>query len=311
MQSTLDLNLLTALDALLREGSVTGAARRLQLSTPAMSRTLARIRKALGDPVLVRSGRRMVPTPRALEIAAEVRELVERAQAVFAPSGGLDTATLERTFTLLADDGLLTVLGMRLLERVRREAPGVTLRLLPEGPDDVSGLREGRADLEIGVVHSPAPETRVEHLFTDDSVGVVRHGHPLLEGGITLERFAAAEHITASRRGLPHGPIDDLLAERGLRRRVVASVPTLISALMVVAGTDLVGRTGLRLSARQVERLGLVTFAIPLELPVLPIAQAWHPRYEEDPAHRWLRGCVREVAASLAPGAEEPVTPTP
>lgn len=301
MQSKLDMNLLVALDALLREGSVSGAAQRLHLSTPAMSRTLTRIRRALGDPVLVRSGRRMVPTPRAVELAGEVREIVERAQTVFTPGGALQPASLERTFTLLADDALLTVVGMRLLERVRREAPGVSLRLVPEGPGDSLVLREDRADLEIGVINAPAPETRVEDIFLDRNIGVVRAGHPLTEGRVTLERYAAAEHISSSRRGKLHGPIDELLADRGLRRRVVASVPTLSATLLVVAETDLVGRTGHRLAAGQIERLGLATFEIPLDLPELPIAQAWHPRYEKDAAHAWLRGCVREIAAELVP----------
>lgn len=156
-QSKLDLNLMVALDALLTEGSVGGAAERLHLSSPAMSRTLARIRKALGDPVLVRSGRAMAPTPRALALRAEVREIVERAQAVFTPVGELEPATLQRTFTLLADDALLTLIGMRLLERLRQEAPGVCLRLIPEGPGDSLVLREGGADLRARGDHPARP----------------------------------------------------------------------------------------------------------------------------------------------------------
>ncbi|ADI04086.1 LysR family transcriptional regulator [Streptomyces bingchenggensis BCW-1] len=298
-QAKLDLNLMVALDALLTEESVSGAAQRLHLSSPAMSRTLTRIRKALSDPVLVRSGRAMVPTPRALALRAEVREIVERAQAVFTPVGALEPATLERTFTLLADDALLTLIGMRLLERVRRLAPGVCLRLIPEGPGDSLALREGGADLEFGVISRPAPETRIEELFTDDNVGVVRRGHPLLDEEVTPERFAAADHITPSRRGRLYGPIDERLAELGLRRRVVASVPTFSAALMVAAGTDLVARAARRLPEPQVGRLGLVTFEIPLELPRLPICQAWHPRFEADPGHIWLRRCVREIAGEL------------
>ncbi|QKV90973.1 LysR family transcriptional regulator [Streptomyces sp. NA02950] len=307
-QSKLDLNLVIALDALLEEESVSGAAQRLHLSSPAMSRTLARIRKALGDPVLVRSGRRMVPTPRALALREEVRQIVERAQAVFTPAGELELATLERTFTLLADDGLLTLIGMGLLERIRQEAPGVCLRLIPEGPGDSSVLRDGRADLELGVFHDPAPETRVEHLVTDDNTGVVRSGHPLLSGPVTPERYAAAHHLSASRRGRLHGPIDEGLSELGLRRRVVASVPTFASALLVTAHTDLVARSGKLLARPLVERLGLVMFEIPLELPKLPIGQAWHPRYDADPAHIWLRGCIREIAGTIGPGAVGPAT---
>ncbi|MGK5532761.1 LysR family transcriptional regulator [Streptomyces sp. URMC 129] len=302
MHSRLDLNLLLALDALLEEESVGGAADRLHLSSPAMSRTLARIRRALGDPVLVRSGRRMVPTPRALALREDVRRLVEDARALFAPVGVLDPATLERTFTLLADDALVTAIGMRLLERIRAEAPGVSLRLLPEGPGDSLLLREGTVDLEIGVITDRAPETRVAHLLTDDNVGVVRRGHPLLTGPITPERYAAAEHVTASRRGRLHGPIDDLLAARGLRRRVVASVPSFAAALLATAGSDLVCRTPRFVARAQIERLGLAAFDIPLDLPPLTIAQAWHPRNEADPAHRWLRGRVREIAAALDTG---------
>ncbi|MEU8828784.1 LysR family transcriptional regulator [Streptomyces sp. NPDC048636] len=302
-QSRLDLNLLVALDALLEEESVSGAALRLHLSSPAMSRTLARIRTALGDPVLVRAGRRMVPTPRALALREEVREIVERTRAVFTPAGELQLATLERTFTLLADDGLLTLIGMGLLERIRREAPGVCLRLVPEGPGESSLLREGRADLELGVFHDPSPEARVEHLVTDDNLGVVRGGHPLLSGAVTPERYAAADHLSVSRRGLLRGPIDEALGELGLRRRVVASVPTFAAALLVTADSDLVARAGRLLARPHIERLGLATFEIPLELPRLPIGQRWHPRYDADPAHIWLRGRVREIAGAIGSGA--------
>src|SRR5690349_371080 len=132
-----------------------------------MSRTLARIRKALGDPVLVRSGRAMVATPRALALRAEVHELVERAQALFTADDDVDPARLERIFTLQADEALVSRLGAPLLARIRQEAPGVSIRFLAEGPGDSHALRQGAADLEIGVIDDPAPETRVEHLFTD------------------------------------------------------------------------------------------------------------------------------------------------
>ncbi|MCO5966909.1 LysR family transcriptional regulator [Actinoallomurus soli] len=296
--SKLDLNLLVALDALLEEGSVAGAALRLHLSAPAMSRTLARIRRALGDPVLVRSGQAMVPTPRALAVRAEVHELVERAVALFSPSE-LDLGTLERTFTLQADDSIIMVTGTALLERIRREAPGAALRFLPEGPDDTGGLRDGRVDLEIGVIDGAPPEVRVEPLYEDDQVGVVRAGHPFLDGEPTAERFAAAEHLTVSRRGRFEGPIDARLAERGLRRRVVASAPTFSASLFMLSVTDLVGRAGRRSHAATVDRLGLVAFDLPVEAPSSRVAMAWHRRYEADVAHAWLRRLVREVVAGI------------
>lgn len=184
-QSGLDLNLLVALDVLLEESSVSRAAARLHLSEPAMSRTLGRIRKALGDPVLVRAGRAMVPTPHALAVHGEVRAVVERARALFLTGGQVDLPTLTRTFTVLAHDAFAATFGATLFSRVAKEAPGVRLRFLSESHVDVPALREGIADLELGVVDSRSPEVRVEHLFDEHMMGVARAGHPLLRGRIT------------------------------------------------------------------------------------------------------------------------------
>ena len=155
---TLDLNLMTALDALLEEGSVAGAAERLHLSAPAMSRTLGRIRRSTGDLILVRTGRTMTPTPHALAIRAEVHELVERAHAVLEPERHLDLASLERTFTIRGHDAAITVLGADLLAVLQQEAPGVRVRLLAETNADTNELRQGRVDLEIGSTEPEAPE---------------------------------------------------------------------------------------------------------------------------------------------------------
>ncbi|WP_204049779.1 LysR family transcriptional regulator [Microbispora siamensis] len=305
MHSRLDLNLLVALDVLLDEESVSGAAYRLHLSGPAMSRTLARIRRALGDPVLVRSGRTMAPTPYALAIRPEVREIVERAGALFRTRPDFEPGRLERSFSLLTDDTLVAVLGPLLLDRVRRAAPGVSLRFLPEGRDDHRALRDGLADLAIGVVGEQTSDTRAEPLLTDDNVGVVRRGHPLLDGEITPERYAAADHVTASRRGLPHGPIDEALASLGLTRRVVASVPTFSVALLMAAHTDLVARCGRSLHAPLAQRLDLAVFDIPLDLPRLPVTQTWHARHDADPAHRWLRREIGHVARALTANGDQ------
>ena len=300
MHSRLDLNLLVALDALLEAGSVNGAAARLHLSGPAMSRALARVRRALSDPILVRSGRAMAPTPYALAIRAEVRELVERAGALFTGPRELDLSTLDRTFTVQADDSILPVGGAALLQRLRERAPNVSLRFLPEGPTDTAALRDGSADLEIGVVTGAPPETRTEVLLHEDNVAVVREGHPLARGPVTVEAYAAADHLTIARRGRLHGPIDEGLAALGLSRRVVTSAPTFSAALLMVAGTDLVGRAARGLHRPLVDRLGLAWFEIPVPTPRLPISQAWHPRLDADPAHRWLRTQVREAFAALA-----------
>ncbi|GGW30389.1 LysR family transcriptional regulator [Streptomyces lucensis JCM 4490] len=295
-QSTgLDLNLLVALDVLLEEESVQGAARRLHLSEPAMSRTLGRIRKALGDPVLVRAGRRMVPTPHALAVRAEVSAVVERARALFAPGRDTDLRTVSRTFTILGHDALAAAHGAALFARAAREAPGVRLRFLPESHVDAPLLRQGTADLEVGVIDSVAPEVHVETVYEDRMLGVVRAGHPLLTGELTPERFAGeVGHLIVSRRGRQHGPIDAALAELGLRRRIVGSVGTYPASLFVLRDTDLTGLIS-HWGRPLADALGLVTFEIPLTLPAMEVGYAWHPRHDADPAHAWLRGCMHEL----------------
>ncbi|MGW1989061.1 LysR family transcriptional regulator [Embleya sp. NPDC001921] len=293
-QSGMDLNLLTALDALLEECSVSGAARRMHLSEPAMSRTLGRIRKALGDPVLVRAGRSMVPTPHALAIRAEVRTIVERARTLFAAAGDVNLGTLSRTFTVWSHDAFAAAWGAQLFARAAREAPGVRLKFLAESHVDTPALREGVADLEVGVIDTTSPEVLTEHLFEDRMVACVRAGHPLLRGRCTPERFAAAEHLIVSRRGRMHGPVDTALAELGLERRVVGAAPTFPSSLFILGASDLVGLVAGQITS-MVEGMGLRTFEVPLELPALPMGLAWHPRNDADLGHAWLRRCVRDV----------------
>ncbi|WP_405754771.1 LysR family transcriptional regulator [Streptomyces sp. NBC_00073] len=293
-QSGLDLNLLVALDVLLEESSVSRAAARLHLSEPAMSRTLGRIRKALGDPVLVRAGRNMVPTPHALAVHGEVRAVVERARALFLTGGQVDLTTLTRTFTVLAHDAFAATFGATLFSRVAGEAPGVRLRFLSESHVDVPALREGIADLELGVVDSRTPEVRVEHLCDERMLGVARAGHPLLRGRITPNRFAAAEHLIVSRRGRLEGPVDTALAELGLTRRVVGCVGSYPASLFLLRQSDLVGLIASQAVPLAAE-LGLEAFEVPLDLPPLPFGIAWHPRHDADPAHAWLRDCAREL----------------
>ena len=293
---SIDLNLLTALDALLDEGSVLGAARRMNLSAPAMSRTLGRIRRALGDEILVRAGRRMVPTPRALELHGRVRSVIEDARLVMRPEGLADPATLVRGFTVRASDYVAGVFGAALQAIAAREAPQVTLRFADQGKEDVTALREGRIDLDIGVLGSIGPEIRMQTLMRDRFVAVVRRGHPLLKGRMSARRFAAAAHVSASRRGLSHGPIDDALAAQGLSRRVRFVVPGFHAAMLTAAASDIVAAVPLAVAATAV-RLGLkVRYRdLPVATPAIVIAQAWHPRFDKDSGHRWLRQAVRKA----------------
>jgi DNA-binding transcriptional LysR family regulator len=292
----LDLNLVRALDALLTENSVTAAADRLHTSPPAMSRSLARLRHLLNDPLLVRAGHEMVPTQRALELRGEVREVVERATAVFEASPISDPTTTVRTFDLRVSDLFSTGLIAQLITRIRTQAPGITLRFRPEGIEDTPALREGLIDLEVGVLGDTDPEVLTETLFSETMLGVVRPEHPLASlKKITTRQFAKANHINVSRRGRTRGPVDDRLEDLGLTRRVVAVVPTYAASLFLARGTDVVCLAPDRTGLDAVQALGLRTFALPVPLPSAEIGMAWHPRNDRDRAHRWLRECIRQV----------------
>ncbi|MFF7455833.1 LysR family transcriptional regulator [Kitasatospora sp. NPDC008115] len=309
----LDLNLLVALDALLEEGSVTGAAERLHTSAPAMSRTLGRLRRVLGDPLLVRAGRGLVPTPRAVELRSEVRSLVSRGQALLIPPSAAEPAELNRRFTLQTGDILLTTIGATLLAAVRTQAPSVTLRFLGDDLEGTSAMRDGLIDLEVGVTDHLDPETRTEPLTTTRLVGIARTGHPLGDGTPpTAEEFAAADHLTVSRHGRGPGQVDQRLAQLGLSRRVVASVPSYPAALFLLRDTDLVGLAPARLGNPAAEALGLTTFPLPLDLPDVVLSMAWHPRNDQDAGHRWLRDMVRGAVTSHAdPTRTLPARPLP
>jgi DNA-binding transcriptional LysR family regulator len=294
-----DLNLLTALDALLAEGSVAGAARRLNLSASAMSRTLARLRTTTGDPLLVRAGRGLVPTPRATELRGRVRELAHEVQAVLRPAtGSSQTPAMERQFTLRANEGFIDVFAAALVKAASDRGPGVRLRFAPKPDKDVRSLREGLADLEIGVVGETAPELKVQRLFRDRFVGIVRSGHPLLLGGeLTPERYVAYGHVVASRRAHAKGPVDEALEALGLSRAIVAVVPGFPAAVQIARSSDLVAlatRSFLRRSPDDRVQ-GVVSFALPVRTPDITVSQMWHPRMNADAGHRWLRRLVREV----------------
>ena len=296
-----DFNLLLALDELLAEGSVARAARRLHLSPSAMSRTLARLRDTMGDPLLVRAGRGLVPTPRALALKEEVRLLVQQSAAVLRPLEHLNLKTLERTFTLRAREGFVETFGPGLLSRLSQDAPGVRLHFLLKPDKDSAPLRDGTVDLEVGVVGSAAgPEVLTQALFRDRFVGVVRPGHPLTRGKITVSRYVGGRHIGVARRGLDPGvartePVDAALSSLGLARDLVTLVGSFSTALALARVTDLIATVPERHSG--VLRNGLHSFRLPVAVPEITLSLLWHPRQDADLAHEWLRRCLRDVCA--------------
>jgi DNA-binding transcriptional LysR family regulator len=294
--STPDFNLLPTLDILLTEGSVARAARRLRLSPSAMSRALSRLRETTGDPLLVRAGRGLVPTPRALALREEVRRLVQDVQAVLRPDETLDLPRLTRTFTLRTSDGFVESFGAALLAAIAGEAPGVRLHFLQKPDKDSTPLRDGRVDLETGVIEaSLGPEVRSQALFGDRLLGVARAGHPLCDGEITARRYAEARHVIVSRTGLEGDAVDLPFLPPGLARKVDTLVSGFSSALALARASDLIATVPERHT--QNLRDGMFSFTLPVASQVFTVSMLWHPRLDADPAHRWLRGKLRQVSA--------------
>lgn len=294
--TTPDLNLLITLDVLLAEGSVARAAQRLRLSPSAMSRALARLRETTGDPLLVRAGRGLVPTPRALELREHVSRLVQDAEAVLRPAEQLDLKQLVRTFTLRTSDGFVENFGPALIARAGEQAPGVRLHFVQKLSKDSAALRDGSVDLETGVVGgTTSPEVRTRALFEDRFIGVVRTGHPLSQGEVSASRYAAGRHILVSRRGLDKGPMDEALEALGLQREIITVVGGFSAALALARASDLIATVPARHTRNL--RTGLHSFELPFELPPITISMLWHPRMDADSAHRWLRDCLRAVCA--------------
>lgn len=294
-----DLGLLLTIDALLQEGSVTAAARRIGLSTPAASHALARIRERLGDPLLVRSGRSMALTPRAEALRPLVRSLVEEAARVLSPPGPLDPRSLTRTFTIFATDHALLVLGPALDRLVTTAAPGVVLRFLPSVVDDWTHLRDGTADLSICLPGAFPPEYRTHQLFEERFVCVVRRDHPRARRRLTLDTYLALEHIVVAPLGKP-SQVDAVLAARGLARRVRRVVPYFATALHLVTQSDHVLTVSESAVRSVADLLPIQVLEPPLPLPPYAVHLLWHPRLDTEPANQWLRRLLVQAAAEAS-----------
>lgn len=292
-----DFNLLLTLDVLLTEGSVARAARRLQLSPSAMSRALARLRETTGDPLLVRAGRKLVPTPRAIQLRDHVHKLVEEAEAVLRPEQAIDLSRLRRTFTLRSSDGFVESFGSKLVGLLGKDAPDVRLNFVQKTDKDSAALREGRADLETGVIEEAlGPEIRSQALFRDRLVGVVRAGHPLARGAITPQRYKDGKHVVVSRTGGEDSAVDRPFLPAGLQRRVTAIVSGFSAALALARGSDLIATVPDRHTDNL--RKGMYAFELPVAAKEFTVSMLWHPRMDADPSHRWLRSCVKKVCAA-------------
>ena len=261
-----------------------------------MSRTLSRLRATTGDPLLVRAGRGLVPTPRATELRERVGQLVQDGQEVLRPTQSLDLGRLETMFTLRTSDGFVDNFGPALLARIATDAPGVRLQFVQKLDRYSMGLRDGSIDLETGVISEvTGPEVRAQALFRDRFIGVARPGHALTRGRITAARYAAERHILGPRGPTDQSPIDNALAALALERRIATVVTGFASALALVRGSNLVAAVPERHTNNM--RGGLFSFALPFAAPEVMVSLLWHPRLDADPAHRWLRACVRDACS--------------
>jgi len=298
---SVDLNLLVVLDAVLAEGSVQGAAKRLALSPSATSHAMARLREQFGDPLLVRAGRQMVPTARAEALRGPLREVLQRTEGLFRPPGAVEPSTVQRALRVVTTDYVELVLMPSLSARFAREAPGIDLHTSRGRDDFARWLRDGRADLAIGVFYDAAApglaDLAREELFSERFVCVVRADHPVVEAGLDLEAYTALHHVLVSPGGGTTGIVDQLLEARGLGRRVARTTPSFLAAPRLVTGTDYVLTLSERLARSLAPALGLAILAPPIELPSFTISLVWHERWSADPVHRWLRGQVRDLSA--------------
>jgi DNA-binding transcriptional LysR family regulator len=292
----IDLNLLTSLDVLLDEHSVTRAARRLGVSQPAVSHNLRRLRELLGDPLLVRTPQGMQATPRGHELRPVVRAALEAAEAVLQAAPRFDPARAERRFVLAMADQAAYQLLPPLVQRIASAAPGITLTLPPPAGDLAAALTAGDIELAIGVFGDSPAGIRSETLWTETFACVVRRGGPGSRAPLDLRRYLARPHLLVAPRGRPGSVVDDLLARDQLRRRIAVVVPHFLVAPAIIATSDLVWTAPAGLAHALADRYALAVRPPPLAIPSFAIALRWHLRLDRDPGLAWLRQMLREVA---------------
>ncbi|MEM9452967.1 MAG: LysR substrate-binding domain-containing protein [Myxococcota bacterium] len=320
--SQIDVNLLVSLDTLLRERSVTRAAKRLGLSQSAMSHQLRRLRELFDDPLLVGGRGGMVASPLAESLESPVRRALLDLNRAIQGEMSFDPATAERTFTIATKDAV-ELLGLPpLLDLLSREAPGIRIHGRPLGPSTYLALQEGDVDLVIGPdventlgVRFPGLRRRV--LGREPSVCVVRRDHPVVamarrEGGLTLERYLALRHVQVLPPGLREtSSVDEALAAASLERDVIAQVTHFISGLFMVVASDLAVTLARGIAEPLAATFALELLEPPLSLPDIVLHMTWHERYDEDPANKWLRSAVVRVSEHMQSAIHESRAPRP
>lgn len=294
----LDANGLVSLDLLLQERSVTGAARRQGVTQSAMSQTLRRLREALGDDLLVRSGSEMVLTPRAVALREPLRRIFAELERVIAEEPAFDPATSTRRVRLAVSDYAAVLVLPRLLARISAEAPDIEVAVVTPTSRTSDAVRDGDVDMAVGFL-ADSPGLDTEELWSDDFALLVRRGHPLARQRDRLGAFSRARHLLVSPRGTPRGRVDDVLAELGRSRRVSVTLPFFLAAPAIVADTDLVLTIPRKIAVRFAKIYDLVLREPPVSVGSFSIEMATASRLRADPANRWLRELVMSVARAV------------
>lgn len=299
----LDLNLLLAFEALIAERSVTRAAERMSVGQPAMSASLARLRTFFGDPLLVREGRSLVPTPRALELTASFQEALDLIDSTVRASRGFDPQTAHRAFTIMASDYVLLLLLSPLVAELEAEAPNLRLTIRPVAGDYAEQIDRPQLDLLILPEEAADLEARSARLFSDRLVCAVDQGHPEVGERLTQEQFRTLPLV--SYRATPgESMIERRFRELGIDRATAVGTESIVIQPLVLAGTRMMALIPERLGRHFAEQAGIRLLDPPYPLAPLHAAMFWVPRAGPDPGHRWLRDRVRQAAAALAGPAE-------
>lgn len=242
----------------------------------------------------------MLLTPRALALKAQVHSVVTEARRALEPERPFVASELARTFVVHASDYVLTILGAPVDRILREEAPKVCVRFVPNTPDDPALLRDHGSDLAVGIYGDLPQEMRSRQLLTDRFVCVVRRDHPQATKRLSLEQFVSIPHIQVAPRGKPGGYLDDVLRERSLSRRVARAVPYFVTALHLAAETDYILTISERIAKAFAESLSLTLLEVPVKLRPYALSLVWHPRFDGDAGHRFLREVFLRAAAQAA-----------
>ncbi|KQQ96908.1 LysR family transcriptional regulator [Massilia sp. Leaf139] len=294
----LDLNLLPVFETLVRVRNVSRAAEELDMSQSTVSHALKRLRAFFGDPLFLKTGAGMQPTPRALELLAPVRAVMETVRGELLVREGFDPASARRSFGLcLTDMGELIFLP-RLIKALRRAAPGCTLRTLQAPVQQIGALLDsGAADLALGSLHSVPEGLFQQQLFTRSFVTIVNRGNRAIGETLAREQFFAMEHIVVSLSGRTEDAYDNVIdAGAGPRRRIYLTTPHFLTVPMIIEqNPELIATVPRELATKFARYRSIRMVETPVAVPPFGIRQFWHPRYQHDAANAWLRTLVKET----------------